>query len=118
MLGDYDAWTTYMGCMDDIHGMVGMLISELRFPATCFEKNGLRFFVPWQEFVRVNGSQAAPGYKFLKATSKSGRLFGSRIKWNFAKFLVDKEGHVINRYSPTTGPLSIEQDNKKALGFV
>ncbi|KAJ4969261.1 hypothetical protein NE237_015962 [Protea cynaroides] len=68
--------------------------------------------------VRVNGSQAAPVYKFLKATSKSGRLFGSRIKWNFAKFLVDKEGHVINRYSPTTGPLSIEQDIKKALGLV
>ncbi|KAM7253903.1 hypothetical protein ACFE04_031585 [Oxalis oulophora] len=64
--------------------------------------------------VRCNGQNAAPVYKFLKA-SKSG-LFGSRIKWNFAKFLVDKEGHVIHRYSTTTFPLAIEGDIKKALG--
>jgi len=54
----------------------------------------------------VNGSESAPVYKFLKA-NKSG-LVGSRIKWNFTKFLVDEEGHVINRYSPTTKPLAIE----------
>ncbi|KAH7517188.1 hypothetical protein FEM48_Zijuj09G0036000 [Ziziphus jujuba var. spinosa] len=64
--------------------------------------------------VRVNGQEAAPVYKFLKA-SKSGFL-GARIKWNFTKFLVDGEGHVIGRYSTTTSPLSIENDIKKALG--
>ncbi|RDX87672.1 putative glutathione peroxidase 4 [Mucuna pruriens] len=64
--------------------------------------------------VRVNGPDAAPIYKFLKA-KKSGFL-GSRIKWNFTKFLVDKEGHVIQRYGPTTSPLSIEKDIKTALG--
>ncbi|KAI4301285.1 hypothetical protein L6164_034578 [Bauhinia variegata] len=64
--------------------------------------------------IRVNGATTAPVYKFLKA-SKSGFL-GSRIKWNFTKFLVDKDGHVIERYSPTTPPLSIEGDVKKALG--
>lgn len=37
-----------------------------------------------------------------------GGLFGDNIKWNFAKFLVDKEGNVVDRYAPTTSPLSIE----------
>ena len=56
--------------------------------------------------VRVNGPDAAPLYKFLKA-SKPG-LFGSRIKWNFTKFLVDKNGKVINRYATATAPFSLE----------
>ncbi|KAJ9696249.1 hypothetical protein PVL29_008470 [Vitis rotundifolia] len=64
--------------------------------------------------VRVNGPDAAPVYKFLKA-HKSGFL-GSRIKWNFTKFLVDKEGTVLARYGPTTAPLTIEADIQKALG--
>ncbi|KAF7804771.1 putative glutathione peroxidase 5 [Senna tora] len=64
--------------------------------------------------IRVNGPDTAPVYKFLKA-QKSGFL-GSRIKWNFTKFLVDKEGQVIQRYSPTTSPLAFEDDIKKALG--
>jgi len=56
--------------------------------------------------VRVNGPDTAPVYKFLKA-NKPGCM-GSRIKWNFTKFLVDKEGNVLKRYGPTTSPLSIE----------
>lgn len=56
--------------------------------------------------MRVNGSNAAPVYKFLKA-SKPG-FMGSRIKWNFTKFLVDRDGHVIDRYATTTPPLAIE----------
>nr|KYP70681.1 putative glutathione peroxidase 4 [Cajanus cajan] len=56
--------------------------------------------------VRVNGPDTAPVYKFLKA-NRSGFL-GTRIKWNFTKFLVDREGRVIQRYGPTTPPLSIE----------
>ncbi|KAF2314899.1 hypothetical protein GH714_037109 [Hevea brasiliensis] len=63
--------------------------------------------------VRVNGPNTAPVYKFLKA-SKCG-IMGSGIKWNFTKFLVNKEGQVIGRYSPITRPLSIEADIKKAL---
>ncbi|RZC20787.1 putative glutathione peroxidase 4 [Glycine soja] len=58
------------------------------------------------EKVRVNGPDTAPVYKFLKA-NKSGFL-GSRIKWNFTKFLVDKEGNVLRRYGSTTSPFSIE----------
>lgn len=64
--------------------------------------------------VRVNGPNAAPVYKFLKA-SKPGFL-GNRIKWNFTKFLVDKDGHVLGRYSTITAPMAIEADIKKALG--
>lgn len=65
--------------------------------------------------VDVNGDNAAPIYKFLK--SSKGGLFGDSIKWNFSKFLVDKEGHVVDRYAPTTSPLSIEKDVKKLLGL-
>ncbi|KAL3833503.1 hypothetical protein ACJIZ3_008239 [Penstemon smallii] len=63
--------------------------------------------------VEVNGSNTAPIYKYLK--SAKGSLFGDNIKWNFAKFLVDKEGNVVDRYAPTTSPLSIEKDIKKFL---
>ncbi|XP_072983915.1 probable phospholipid hydroperoxide glutathione peroxidase isoform X2 [Typha latifolia] len=64
--------------------------------------------------VDVNGGNAAPIYKFLK--SSKGGMFGDSIKWNFAKFLVDKEGNVVDRYAPTTSPSSIEKDIKKLLG--
>ncbi|KAL2516738.1 putative phospholipid hydroperoxide glutathione peroxidase 6 [Abeliophyllum distichum] len=63
--------------------------------------------------VDVNGSNAAPIYKFLK--SSKGGFLGDSIKWNFSKFLVDKEGRVVDRYAPTTSPLSIEKDIKKLL---
>ncbi|MED6187210.1 putative phospholipid hydroperoxide glutathione peroxidase 6, mitochondrial [Stylosanthes scabra] len=63
--------------------------------------------------VDVNGNEAAPLYKHLK--SSKGGLFGDSIKWNFSKFLVDKEGNVVDRYAPTTSPLSIEKDIKKLL---
>ncbi|KAM7521565.1 hypothetical protein LguiA_011467 [Lonicera macranthoides] len=66
--------------------------------------------------VNVNGSDVAPVYKFLKA-SKTGFLGSTSIKWNFTKFLVDKEGQVISRYATTTLPFSIEGDIKKALGL-
>ncbi|KAJ9547758.1 hypothetical protein OSB04_020301 [Centaurea solstitialis] len=63
--------------------------------------------------VRVNGPNASPVYKFLKASK--GSILGSSIKWNFTKFLVDKEGRVIGRYGTRTSPLSIEGDIQKAL---
>lgn len=57
----------------------------------------------------MNGATAAPIYKYLK--SSKGGLFGDGIKWNFSKFLVDKNGNVVDRYAPTTSPLSIEVRN-------
>ncbi|KAE9613881.1 putative phospholipid-hydroperoxide glutathione peroxidase [Lupinus albus] len=63
--------------------------------------------------VEVNGKNAAPIYQFLK--SQKGGIFGDGIKWNFTKFLVDKEGKVVDRYAPTTSPLKIEKDIQKLL---
>ncbi|KAK6158181.1 hypothetical protein DH2020_005495 [Rehmannia glutinosa] len=64
--------------------------------------------------VEVNGPNTAPIYKYMK--SVKGSLFGDNIKWNFSKFLVDKEGQIVDGYAPTTSPLSIEKDIKKLLG--
>lgn len=63
--------------------------------------------------IGVNGKDTAPLYKFLK--SDKGGLFVNAIKWNFTKFLVNKEGKVVERYSPTTSPLAIEKDIKNLL---
>ncbi|KAJ3693023.1 hypothetical protein LUZ60_012118 [Juncus effusus] len=63
--------------------------------------------------VNVNGENAAPIFKYLKASK--GGIFGESIKWNFTKFLVDKEGQVVGRYAPINSPLSIENDIKKLL---
>ncbi|XP_076945464.1 putative phospholipid hydroperoxide glutathione peroxidase [Bidens hawaiensis] len=64
--------------------------------------------------VDVNGKNAEPLYNFLK--SSKGGLLGDSIKWNFTKFLVSKDGKVVDRYASTTTPLSIEKDIKKLLG--
>ena len=59
--------------------------------------------------VDVNGERAHPLYKFLK-DEKSGILGIGAIKWNFTKFLVDKQGNVVKRYAPTDKPEDIEKD--------
>lgn len=64
--------------------------------------------------VDVNGENEAPIYKFLKSNQK-GILGTENIKWNFTKFLVDKEGNVIDRFASTTTPESIEKDIIKLL---
>ncbi|KAF2297812.1 hypothetical protein GH714_003561 [Hevea brasiliensis] len=65
--------------------------------------------------VEVNGENGFPLYKFLKS-GKWG-IFGDDIQWNFAKFLVNKDGQVVDRYYPTTSPLSLEHDIKKLMGI-
>ena len=62
--------------------------------------------------VDVNGSDAAPLYKFLKE-EKPGLLGSEAIKWNFTKFLVNREGVVIKRYAPTDTPEKIKADIAK-----
>ncbi|TXG72865.1 hypothetical protein EZV62_001444 [Acer yangbiense] len=64
--------------------------------------------------VEVNGKNTVDLYKFLK--SEKGGYFGDAIKWNFTKFLVDKQGKVVERYAPTTSPLKIEKDIQNLLG--
>jgi glutathione peroxidase len=63
--------------------------------------------------VDVNGDDAHPLFTWLK-TEKSG-LLGGRIKWNFTKFLVGRDGQVIRRYSPNTEPAALEGDIRAAL---
>ncbi|MGC2109639.1 MAG: glutathione peroxidase [Candidatus Korobacteraceae bacterium] len=65
--------------------------------------------------IDVNGGDAHPVYQFLKG--KKGGLLGDSIKWNFTKFLVDKQGKVIERYAPTTPPERIAPDIEKLLGM-
>ena len=54
----------------------------------------------------MNGEGAAPLYKFLKKGQWG--ILGDDVQWNFAKFLVDKNGQAVDRYYPTTSPLTIE----------
>lgn len=56
--------------------------------------------------IKVNGEGEDPLYTYLKSQKKG--LFGSRIKWNFTKFLVDREGNVVDRFAPTDKPESID----------
>jgi glutathione peroxidase len=64
--------------------------------------------------VDVNGAQAAPLYRYLKA-AKPGLLGSEGIKWNFTKFLVDRKGRVLARYAPNDTPESIADDIEKVL---
>lgn len=68
-----------------------------------------RFGVTFKQFakINVNGKNEIPLYTYLKE-QQSGKM-GSRIKWNFTKFLVDREGNVVNRFAPTDKPEDIEK---------
>ncbi|WP_129127010.1 glutathione peroxidase [Geomonas oryzae] len=64
--------------------------------------------------IDVNGPDAAPLFQYLKTAAK-GVLGSEGIKWNFTKFLVDRQGRVLERYAPTTTPESLEKDVEAAL---
>jgi glutathione peroxidase len=63
--------------------------------------------------VDVNGSNAHPVFQYLK--SKLGGLLGSSIKWNFTKFLIDREGRPVKRFAPTIQPHKMERAIRKVL---
>jgi glutathione peroxidase len=65
--------------------------------------------------IEVNGSGTHPLYKLLKSTAR-GTLGTQAIKWNFTKFLVDRAGNVVKRYSFFATPQSLEADIEKLLG--
>ena len=75
----------------------------------------LKYNVSFPQFakIKVNGDEADPLYKYLK--EQKGGVLGKAIKWNFTKFLIDREGNVIERYAPTTKPEDIEKDILKLL---
>ena len=64
--------------------------------------------------IEVNGAAAHPLYKFLK-TARPGLLGSEAIKWNFTKFLVGRDGAVLNRYAPADKPESLSADIEASL---
>ncbi|RTE10064.1 glutathione peroxidase [Paenibacillus whitsoniae] len=85
--------------------------SDAQVEQACQLNFGVNF--PLFSKIDVNGPDAHPLYKYLK--QQASGLFGSGIKWNFTKFLVDGEGRVIKRFSPTTPPRKIEAHIRKLL---
>lgn len=69
---------------------------------------------PLSEKIDVNGDKAHPLWQWLKA-EKTGLLGTKGIKWNFSKFLVGRDGQVLQRYAPTDKPESLRGDIEKAL---
>lgn len=69
---------------------------------------------PLSEKIQVNGDGAHPLWKWLKA-EKSGLLGLSAIKWNFSKFLIGRDGQVLERYAPTDKPENLRGDIEQAL---
>lgn len=65
------------------------------------------------EKIDVNGSGASPLYKFLKSKKKG--FLTDAIKWNFTKFLIDREGNVVERFSPKTEADEIRKKIEKLL---
>jgi glutathione peroxidase len=86
--------------------------SEAEIATFCERNYGVTF--PMFAKVDVNGEGAAPLYKFLKK-EKGGLLGTEAIKWNFTKFLVDRQGKVVARYAPNDTPEAIEKDVEKLL---
>ncbi len=80
--------------------------------AFCQRNYGVDF--PMFAKVDVKGPEAHAIFRYLTREAK-GILGSESIKWNFTKFLVSKDGKVLNRYAPTTKPESIEEDIEKAL---
>ena len=68
---------------------------------------------PMHEIVKVNGKEAHPIFDYL--TSHSKGFLGNSVKWNFTKFLVDRQGKVTGRYEPTTSPLEMKADIERLL---
>ena len=74
-----------------------------------------RYGITFQQFAKidVNGENEAPLFTYLKS-QKTG-LMGNKIKWNFTKFLVDRNGKVVGRFAPTTTPEAIDAEVAKQL---
>jgi glutathione peroxidase len=69
---------------------------------------------PLMAKVEVNGADASPLFDWMKS-EKKGLMGTTAIKWNFTKFLIDRQGRVVKRYAPTDKPESIAKDIEKLL---
>lgn len=65
--------------------------------------------------INVNGDDALPLFKYLKSHKKTSGTLTNAIKWNFTKFLVDKQGQPCKRFAPNVAPRNIDSDIKKYL---
>ena len=78
----------------------------------CKVNFGLTF--PLMQKIDVNGAEASPLFDWMKREAPG--LMGSKaIKWNFTKFLIDREGNVVKRFGPTDAPVAIAGDIEKLL---
>ena len=77
----------------------------------CQKNYGVTF--PMFAKIDVNGSDEHPLFTWLK--SEKGGLLGDKIKWNFTKFLIARDGSVIGRYAPSTEPADLADDVERAL---
>jgi len=82
-------------------------LNEDEIKSFCSITYGVTF--PMFAKIDVNGEHTHPLYTYLKETQK-GLLGSEAIKWNFTKFLVDKNGVIVNRFAPATKPESLELD--------
>ncbi|MCH5325182.1 MAG: glutathione peroxidase [Eubacterium sp.] len=75
----------------------------------------LKYNVSFKQFakIEVNGDKEAPLYTYLK--QQQGGVMGSNIKWNFTKFLADREGNVVARFAPTVTPEKLDKKIKELL---
>ncbi len=80
----------------------------------CQRNFGVSF--PLMAKIEVNGPGTHPVYEFMK--ERAPKLLGSRIKWNFTKFLVERDGRTVRRFSPSTEPVKLENDIEAALAKV
>ncbi|TKH05560.1 glutathione peroxidase [Peribacillus simplex] len=85
---------------------------DLEIDSYCKLNHGVTF--PMFAKVNVNGKEAHPLFSYL--TENAPGVMGSKsIKWNFTKFLIDRDGNIVSRYAPKTKPLEMEEDIKKLL---
>ena len=85
--------------------------SDAEIAEFCRLNHGVTF--PLMAKIEVNGEHTHPIYEYLKKAAPG--TFGSFIKWNFTKFLINRDGTVIKRFAPTTTPEAMEKDIQDML---
>ncbi|MBT2630753.1 glutathione peroxidase [Bacillus sp. ISL-101] len=85
---------------------------DLEIDSYCKLNHGVTF--PMFAKVNVKGKEAHPLFSYL--TENAPGVMGSKsIKWNFTKFLVDRNGNIVSRFAPKTKPLEMEENIKKII---
>jgi len=86
--------------------------TESEIESFCELNYGVTF--PMFAKIDVNGDETAPLYRYLKK-ARPGLLGSEAIKWNFTKFLIDRDGNVVSRYAPNVEPDSLKTDISQLL---